>query len=139
MPGNAPAGPKRPRACFPGSEFSLGEILEHGLLQLGLCQKLPLLRRSPWPEPRVLLLQQSQPRGFLSLHPTELLPPAVVGWLRLFDDLAGLIDGLALDDQRLGRFERADDLFCHVPGAFHGRVPSSGWPDKNSHAPWTDR
>jgi len=85
-----------PAACVPGSEVSLGEILEHGPLQLGLCQKLPLLRRSPWPEPRVLLLQLSQPRGFLSLHPTELLPPAVVGWLRLFDDLAGLIDGLLL-------------------------------------------
>jgi len=138
MPGNAPAGPKRPCACVPGSEISLGEIpllrrslrLEHGLLQLGLCQKLF--------QPGVLLLQLGQPPGLLGLHPAVLLPPAVIRRLRHLDDAADVSDGLALDDQLLGSFQLADDLLRRVPGAFHGEVPGPVWPDEDSHSPWTD-
>jgi len=129
MPGNAPAGPKRPCACVPGAEVSLGEILEHGLLQLGLCQKLF--------KPGVLLLQLGQPPGLLGLHPAVLLPPAVIHRLRHLDDTADVGDGLALDDQVLGSFQLADDLLRRVPGAFHVEVPGQVWPDEDSHSPWT--
>jgi len=52
-----------------------------------------------------------------------LLPPAVVGRLRHFDDTADLDDGLALGDQLLGGFELADDLLPRMPDGFHGEVP----------------
>jgi len=66
------------------------------------------------------------------------LPPAVIRRLRLFDDLAGLNDGIALDDQLLGSFQIADDLLRRVPGAFHGEIPGPVWPYEDSHSPWTD-
>ena len=119
----------RQSPAAPGSEVSLGEVLEHGLLQLGLRQKLL--------EPGILLLQLSQPSGFLGLHPAVLLPPAVVGRLRHLDDAADVGDGLALGDQLLGGLELADDLLRCVPGAFHGRVPGPVWPDEDPHSPWT--
>ena len=130
MPGNAPAGPRRLCGGVPGSEVSLGEILEHRLLQLRFCQKLF--------EPGVLLLQLGQPPGLLGLHTPVLLPPAVVGRLRHLDDAADVGDGLALGDQLLGGLELADDLLSCVPGAFHGRVPGPVWPAEDSHSPWTD-
>jgi len=120
-----------------GPTASPGLRLEHGLLQLRFCQQLPLLRRSLRLEPGVLLLQLSQPPGFLGLHPAVLLPPAVVGRLRHLDDAADLDDSLALGDQLLGGLELADDLLRRVPGPFHGRVPGPVWPDEDSHSPWT--
>ena len=82
------------RNGVPGSEVSLGEILEHRLLQLGFCKKLF--------EPGVLLLQLSQPPGLLGLHAAVLLPPAVIRRLRHLDDPADVGHGLALRDQLLG-------------------------------------
>jgi hypothetical protein len=93
MPGNAPAGQQRPAGDAPGSEVSLGEILEHRLLQLGFCQKLF--------QPGVLLLQRSQPLGLLRLHPAVLLPPAVIRRLSHLDHATDVGDGLALGDQLL--------------------------------------
>ncbi len=93
MPGNAPAGQQRPAVDAPGSEVSLGEILEHRLLQLGFCQKLF--------QPGVLLLQLSQPFGFLSLNAPVLLFPAVVGRLGYLNRPADVGDSLALSDQLL--------------------------------------
>jgi len=113
-----------------GPTASPGLRLEHRLLQLGLRQKLL--------EASVLLLQLGQPPGIFGLHPTVLLPSAVVGRLRHFDDTADVDDGLALGDQLLGSFELADDLLRRVPGAFHGEVPGPVWPDEDSHSPWTD-
>jgi len=129
MPGNAPAGPRRPCGDVPGSEVSLGKVLEHGFFQLCLRQKLF--------EPRVLLFQLSQPSGLLGLHPSVLLTPAVVGRLRHLDDAADVGDGLALGDQLLGGLEFADDLLRCVPGAFHGGIPGPAWPAEDSHSPWT--
>ena len=60
-PGNAPAGPRRPCADVPGSEVALSKVLDHRLLQFRFRQHLL--------EPGVLLLQLTQPFGFLGLHP----------------------------------------------------------------------
>ncbi|MFZ4566127.1 MAG: hypothetical protein ACOYMY_06660 [Prochlorococcaceae cyanobacterium] len=102
MPGNAPAGPQQLCGDVPGSEVSLGEILEHGFLQFRFCLK-------PF-EAGVLFLQLGQSPGLLGLHPPVLLPPAVVGGLRHLDDATDVGDGLALGDQLLGGLELADDL-----------------------------
>ncbi len=104
-------------------------ISEHGLLQLGLRQKLF--------GPGVLLHQLSQPPGLLGLHPPVLLPPAVVGRLRYLQVPADIGDGLALGDQLLGGLAFADDLLRCVPGAFHGEVPGPVWPAEDTHSPWT--
>jgi len=115
--------PRRDPTASPGLR------LEHRLLQLRFCQQLL--------EPGVLLVQLNQPSGLLGLHPAVLLPPAVVGRLRHFDDAADLDDSLALGDQLLGGLELADNLLRRVPGPFHGRVPGPVWPDEDSHSPWT--
>ena len=96
----------------PGSEVSLSKVLEHALLRLGLRQKLL--------EPSDILLQLSQPPGFLGLHPAILLPPAVVGRLRNLDDAAELDNGPALGDQLVSDLELGNDLFVRVPGPFRG-------------------
>ena len=138
MPGNAAAGQPPPCACVPGSEVSLGKVLEHRLLQLGLRQQLLLLRRSLRLEASVLLLQLGQAFGFLGLHAAVLLPPTVIRRLRHLDDAADLDDGLALRDQLLSDLELADDLLGCVADAFHSEVPGPVWPDEDSHSPWTD-
>jgi len=84
------------------SGASLGKAFEHGLLQLGFCQKLF--------ETGVVVLQLSQPLGLLGLYPAVLLPPAVVGRLRHNDDTADVGDGLALGNQLLGGFELTGNL-----------------------------
>jgi len=139
MPGNAPAGPRRPCGDAPGSEVSRrtarcasrrNKVFEHGFLQLRFCEKLF--------EPGVFLLQLGQPPGLLGLHTSVLLSREVVGLLRHFDDPADVGDGLALDDQLLGGFELADDPRDCVPGAFQGRVPGLVWPAEDSYSPWAD-
>ena len=108
------------RNDVPGSEVSLGKVLEHRLLQLRLRQKLF--------EPGVLLLQLGQSPGLLGLHAAVLLAPAVIGGLRHLDDAADVGDGLALGDQLLGGFELADDLLRRVPEGLSftlDRVPGS--------------
>ena len=104
MPCNAPAGPQQPCAGVPASEVSRrtercasrhNKVLEHGLLQLGFCEKLF--------EPRFLLFQLSQPSGLLGLHAATLLSPAVVGRLRDLDDATDVGDGLPLGNQLLRR------------------------------------
>jgi len=46
-------------------------------------------------------------------------------------------DGRAQGDQLLSGFELADNLLGFVAGAFHGGLAGSGWPDEDSHSPWT--
>lgn len=57
--------------------------------------------------------------------------------LRHLDHSAEVGDGLVLGDQLLGSFELADDLLRRMPGAFHGEIPRSVWPDGDSHSPRT--
>ena len=118
------------RNAAPGSEVSLGQLLEHRLLQLGFCQK-------PF-EAAVLLLQLGEPFGFLGLHAAVELSPAVISGLRHLQCPADVGDALALGDQLLSGFELADDLLGCVAGSFHGGVSGPVWPDEDSHSPWTD-
>ena len=78
----APAGPRRPCACVPGSEVSRrtarcasrrNKILEDRLVQFSFCQK-------PF-EAGVFLLLLSEPLGLFCLHAAVQLSPAVVGGL----------------------------------------------------------
>ena len=57
--------------------------------------------------------------------------------LRHLDHSAEVGDGLVLGDQLLSSFELADDLLRRMPGAFHGEIPRSVWPDGDSHSPRT--
>ena len=100
--GTGRAGHQQPWVAAPGSEFSLGQFLEHGLLQFGFRQKFL--------EPSVHLLQLGQPLGFLGLHAALQLAPAGVGVLWVLQGSRDVGNGLALGDQLLGRFELADDL-----------------------------
>src|SRR4029453_11584368 len=73
IPRSAPAGPPRPCGAAPGSEVSLGQLLEHVDVQR-LVGHQPL-------EPGVLGLQLPQPLGLTRLHPAVLAAPAVPGRL----------------------------------------------------------
>jgi len=116
-----------PAGDAPGSEVSIGEILEHRLVELCFRQKPS--------EPGVLFLKLAKPFGLFCLHSAVELPPAVVGGLGDLENLAGIRNCLALIKQLINRFELADDLLGYVPGAFHGEVPSAVWPDEDSHSP----
>jgi hypothetical protein len=74
--------------------------------------------------------------GLPCLHASVLLPPLVLRRQPHFDDAADVDDRLLLGDQPLGRFELADDLLVCLPGAFHGGVRGSVWPDEDFHSPW---
>jgi hypothetical protein len=126
-PGNTPAGSQRLWGDAPGSEVSLGKILEHRVLQVGFCQQLH--------EPGILLLHQDEPFGLLDLHAAVLLPSAVVRWLRQLDQTVVVGERLALGDKILSSFELADDLLRSV----HGGVSEPVCPNKDSHSPWTDK
>jgi hypothetical protein len=54
------------------------------------------------------------------MHAPELPLPVVTDRLCHHEDLAEVGDKLALRDQMLRDFQRADDLLCYVTGAFHG-------------------
>jgi len=62
MPGNVPAGSRRPAGEAPGSEVSLDEIVDHRLVEF-------YLRQRPF-EPGVLLLKLAE-----TLASSALLPP----------------------------------------------------------------
>ena len=113
-PQNAPTEHSRPYVFFQSSEVSLGKILEHRLLQLGLSQKLFVVG--------ILLLQLGQSADFPGMHAPILLFPAVASRLRHLDDAAVVSDRLPLGDQLLSDFELAKDLHRYVPGAFHNEV-----------------
>ena len=66
--------PPRLAGGCPGSEVSLGQLLEH------VDVELPDRRRSS--SDGVLLLELLEPLGIVSLHPAVLVPPAVPGLTR---------------------------------------------------------
>ena len=74
----------------------------HCLIQFSICQKAL--------DAGVLLLQQSQSRGFVDLLTALLLLPAVAGRLGHIDGTANVGEGLAIGEQLFGDFELADDL-----------------------------
>jgi len=117
-PASCQTGPQQPCGSAQASEVSLGQLLEHRFLELGLRQKLF--------EARVLLLQLVQPLCFLRLHAALQLPPAVVGRLSDLQGTAYISNDLALRQQLLSGLELADDLLGCVAGSFHCGFPGPG-------------
>jgi hypothetical protein len=128
---NSPAVPYRPQKWPSARSHCFADLrLEHRLLQLGFRQKLF--------EPRVFLLQLSEPIGLFCFHAALELAPAVVRGLGRFQGSTEVGDGLALGDQLLSGLELPNDLLGCVEGSFHAGVPGQVWPDEDSHSPWTD-
>ncbi len=71
MAGNDPAGPQWPAGEDPGSEVSLGRIIEHRLVERCFCQ-MPV-------EPPVLLLHLGELFGLFCPHGSVELSSAVLG------------------------------------------------------------
>jgi len=75
--------------------------------------------------------------GLLSLHTAIKVAPAVIDGLRHLLFSAEVDNGRAQGGQLLSGFELADNLLGFVAGSFHGGLAGSGWPDEDSHSPWT--
>jgi hypothetical protein len=55
----------------------------------------------------------------------------------LAHDLSDISDCLALSNQLQSSPEVEDDVVGSVPDSFDGGIPNPGWPDEDSHSPWT--
>ena len=86
----------------PGSEVSLGEILEHRLFELCFCYK-------PF-EPRALLLHLGEPFGLFCLQAAVELTQAVVGGLGDLENSPGVCNRLDLGKLLVSCVELAVDL-----------------------------
>ena len=95
-----------PPACR-AQKFSLGDLLQRGLLQLGVGQQ-PLQRG-------VLPLEVLQPFGVIGLQPAELVAPPVVGLLGHPELPADIGDVLALAQHPIRLRQFPHDLLRRVP------------------------
>src|SRR5215211_6006811 len=110
-PRSGPAGAPRPCGAAPGSEVSLGQLLEHVDVQR-LVGDQPL-------EPGVLGLQLLEPLGRTGLHPAVLGPPAVPGRLADLQRPQDLGQVLAVVEQPLALADLPDCLLRGVPVSLH--------------------
>ena len=109
-PGIDPSEHARLYGGVPGSEASLGELLEHCLVELSVIKK-PL-----------------EEFGLGCFHPSVKLLTAVIGRGRHLQDRTDIGEALALVEQLLSSAQLADDLFGCVALALHGASPGQVWP-----------
>src|SRR5690606_10797673 len=115
--------PRTDRAASPplhvagsGSEVSLGQLLEHGLVELGLVEELL--------QPRGLALELLEPLRVARLHAAVLGDPAVPGRLRDLQMSADLGELGPAGEELVALGELADDLVWRVPPTLgHGCCP----------------
>ena len=114
-PGIDPAEHRRLCDVVPGSEVSLGQLLEHRFVQLCIRKKAL--------EADILLLQLLEAFGLGCFHPSVQLLPAVIGRGRHLLGTTDIGDALALAEQLLSGAQLADDLFWCEVLALHGASP----------------
>src|SRR5690606_34524516 len=115
--------PRTDRAASPllhvagsGSEVSLGQLLEHRLVELGLGQELL--------QSGVLALELLEPLRVARLHAAVLGDPAVPGRLRDLQMPADLVELGPAGEELVALGELADDLVGRVPPTLgHGCCP----------------
>ena len=110
-----PAEHRRLCDVAPGSEVSLGKLLEHRFVQLCIRKKAL--------EADILLLQLLEAFGLGCFHPSVQLLPVVIGRGRHLQSTTDIGDALALVEQLLSGGQLADDLFWCLALALHGASP----------------
>jgi hypothetical protein len=74
-------------------------------------------------QPSVLAFQLLEPLGIVGLHHAVLLAPAVESRFGRAQPLAGLGEGRAAAQQRVGLTQLGDDVFRAVPSSFRREPP----------------
>ena len=110
----APATCRPPGVAGSGSPFSLGDLLQHRLIELRLREELL--------QPAVLTLKLLELLRVVGLHATELVPPPVIRLRRHLEMAGDFVDVFALGEEPVGLAQLPDHLLRRVPASLHDRV-----------------